>query len=43
MTTIFNAEVLRAALRRDGVWLVDLDGNPTEFYHRQCFKEVFWK
>jgi hypothetical protein len=35
-TTRINAEVLRAALRRNGVWFVDLNGNPTKFYHRKC-------
>ena len=32
--------VLRAALIRNGVWLVDLDGTPTQFYHRACFVRI---
>lgn len=42
MTTIETSvrpETLQAALRRDGVWLVDAVTNlPTDFYHKSCFK-----
>lgn len=36
--TPVQAIVLEAALRRNGVWLVDTNGNTTDFYHRACFQ-----
>jgi hypothetical protein len=38
MVTLINAEVLRAALKRNGVWFVDVHGTPTQFYHRNCYQ-----
>lgn len=38
--TVFSPHVLRAALVRNGVWLVALDGTPTTFYHRACFVRI---
>lgn len=35
--TCVQAEVLRAALKRNGIWFVDVFGNPTEFMHKSCF------
>lgn len=29
--------VLQAALRRNGIWLVDASGSPTDFYHKECY------
>lgn len=37
VVTYIWAEVLRAALKRDGVWLVNIQGTPTDFYHKACF------
>lgn len=36
--TKIRAEVLRAALRRNGIWFVGQDGAPTEFFHRDCWQ-----
>lgn len=38
--TLIYAETLRAALKRQGVWLVNLRGMPTEFYHKTCFPRI---
>lgn len=37
MLTVIRAEVLRAALKRGGIWFVDVYGTPTQFFHRSCF------
>jgi hypothetical protein len=36
--TAVQPVLLQAALRRNGVWLVDTNGNATDFYHRGCFQ-----
>lgn len=38
IVTKVNAEVLRAALKRRGIWLVKLDGTPTQFFHKSCYQ-----
>lgn len=35
--TKFLATAVEAALKREGVWLIDLTGAPTSFYHKSCF------
>lgn len=40
VTTRVDVEVLRAALRRNGVWFVNLHGQATNFFHRRCFTKV---
>ena len=37
ISTHVQAEVLRAALKRNGIWFVDVAGNPTTFMHKSCF------
>jgi hypothetical protein len=37
VVTLVDAEVLRAALKRNGVWFVCQCGNTTNFYHKSCF------
>jgi hypothetical protein len=36
--TLFTPVVLQAALRRQGIWLLDATGMPTDFYHKTCFR-----
>lgn len=38
MITKIASEVLRAALKRNGIWFVDLDGTPTNFFHKTCWR-----
>lgn len=35
--TKFSATAVEAALKREGVWVIDLSGTPTTFYHKNCF------
>lgn len=37
LITKVNAEVLRAALVRNGIWFVNLNGESTVFYHKACY------
>lgn len=37
MTATISYHVLRAALVRDGAWLVHIDGTLGTFHHRACF------
>jgi hypothetical protein len=41
MVTYISPILLQAALRRNGVWLVDAKhSTPTDFYHKVCFNTV---
>lgn len=37
VVTKIDAEILRSAMRRQGIWFVTLAGNTTDFYHRCCY------
>lgn len=42
VVTRFSPEVLRAAMRRDGVWCMDQYGLTNHFFHRCCFTRAIW-